>query len=102
MKKTHKALNTNVIVKEISFVEQKSAGGIIVGSETQYEKGRAEGMIEDIGPNAFDDFGTRRPKVGDKVVYARYAGKELGVHVDGLIRRIMCDLDILCLIEETE
>lgn len=96
MTKKHRAFNTNVIVKEVGYTENKSAGGIIVGNETQYRQGRAEGIIEDIGPNAFEDFGDRKPIIGTRVVYARYAGKDLGVYEDGHERRIMTDLDVLC------
>lgn len=101
MAKTHKVFNTNVRVKEVGFTESRSAGGIIVDNETRYKQGLAEGIIEDMGPNAFDDFGDRKPEIGMRVVYARYAGRELGVYVDGFERRIMQDLDILCeVIEE--
>lgn len=99
LKKTHKAFNTNVIVRETdSGDERTTRGGIILD---QYEMGRAEGIIEDIGPNSFEDFGDRKPVIGTKIVYARYAGKELGIYEDGVTRRIMRDLDVLCeIIEE--
>ena len=102
MTKKHKAYNTNVIVRDINFTEQKSKGGIIIETANNYDMSRAEGVLEDIGPNAFDDFGNFKPKVGDRIVYARYAGKFLGTYADGDERRIMRDLDVLCLVEGAE
>lgn len=102
LKKTYRALNTNVIIREVFFTEQKSAGGILVGGSTQYDMSRAEGILEGVGANAFEDFGDDKPKEGDRVVYARYAGKELGLNADGQVRRIMRDLDVLCIVTEEE
>lgn len=98
MAKKHRALNTNVIVKDHHANDDRKVGVIIV---QQYDMSRAEGFIEDIGSNAFEDFGANKPKVGDKVVFARYAGKELGAGSDGDTRRVLRDLDILCLIDES-
>lgn len=99
MSKKHRALNTNVIVRDCHQNDDRKVGVIIV---QQYDMSRAEGFIEDIGSNAFEDFGECKPKVGDRVVFARYAGKELGAGDDGDTRRVMRDLDILCLVEKTE
>lgn len=99
LKKTHKALNTNVIVKDLTGKDDRSVGGIIL---PQYDMSRAEGVIEGVGSHAFEDFGESQPKIGDKVVFARYAGKELGTYLDGFDRRIMRDLDVLAIVVEEE
>lgn len=107
MSRVYRALNTNILVKDL-FDPQKdrevlSTGGIIIETINPHsDMSKSEGIIEDIGPNAFEDFGERKPKLGDRVVYARYAGKELSVYSDGLARRILRDLDILATVEETE
>jgi len=84
---------------DLSKTDDRTSGGIIL---PQYDMSRAEGIIEDIGPNAFDDFGDVKPQKGDKIVFARYAGKELGTYADGKDRRIMRDLDVLCIVDEKE
>lgn len=100
MTKRHEAYNTCVIVKDLSGSDDRqTAGGIYI---PQYDMTRNEGIVEDIGPNAFDDFGERKPQVGDKIIFARYAGKDLGAYEDGFERRIMRDVDILCKVVETE
>lgn len=97
MSKVHKALNTNVRVKIITRPDDRTHGGIIL---PQYDMSREEGILEDMGSNAFEDFGKDRPKVGDKVVFARYAGKDLGTYEDGMDRRLMRDLDVLAIVVE--
>ena len=60
---------------------------------------REEAIIEMVGESAFDDL-KEPPKVGDKVVIARYAGKTLGKYADDLERRIIADTAILVVVEE--
>lgn len=103
----HRAFNTNIIIRELpeQEIDVKSQGGIILNSiqhSLERDMSRSEGIIEDIGANAFDDFGDVKPQVGARVVFARYAGKELGIYQDGFKRRIMRDLDVLCEVVEEE
>ena len=75
-----------------------TAGGIIL-PETAKEKPQ-EGKILAAGPGDRDEDGERIPmevQVGDKVLYAKYAGTE--VKVDGKKLLILKENDILAVVE---
>lgn len=57
-------------------VEQKTTGGIIlVDKITDREKlAQVKGKLIAVGGNAFEDWLPPIPKVGDTVMYAKYAG----------------------------
>jgi chaperonin GroES len=78
--------------------EEMTAGGIIL-PETAKEKPQ-EGKILAAGPGDRDEDGERIPmevQVGDKVLYAKYAGTE--VKVDGKKLLILKENDILAVVE---
>jgi chaperonin GroES len=86
-----------VIVEPIEQ-EEMTAGGIIL-PETAKEKPQ-EGKILAAGPGDRDEDGERIPmevQVGDKVLYAKYAGTE--VKVDGKKLLILKENDILAVVE---
>ena len=61
-------------------VEETSAGGIIIATDQKIEMNAQDrGTIIHIGEDAWAAFSTKQPfaglKVGDRVGYARYAGK---------------------------
>jgi chaperonin GroES len=60
-------------------VETKTASGIIVSLNEKREQAAAEkGVIIAIGDTAFKDFKAEViPSVGDRVYFAKYAGKEV-------------------------
>jgi chaperonin GroES len=92
-----KPLGGRVIVEPIEQ-EEMTAGGIIL-PETAKEKPQ-EGKILAAGPGDRDEDGERIPmevKVGDKVLYAKYAGTE--VKVDGKKLLILKENDILAVVE---
>jgi len=78
--------------------EEMTKSGIVL-PDTAKEKPQ-EGTIVAAGPGRLDDDGDREPmdvKVGDKVLYAKYAGTEF--KVDGEEFLIVSQKDILAVVE---
>ncbi|MEO0139301.1 MAG: co-chaperone GroES [candidate division WOR-3 bacterium] len=94
-----KPLADRVVVKRFEEEEAKTPGGIII-PDTAKEKPQ-KGVVVAVGPGRLDENGKRIPmevKVGDKVLFAKYAGSE--VKVDGEEYLIMREDDILAILEE--
>jgi len=86
-------LGDRVLVKPIPR-EEVTKGGIIL-PDTAKEKPQ-EGEVLAVGPGRLGDDGKRLPmdvKVGDKVIYAKYAGTE--IKIDGEEYIILRESDIL-------
>ena len=82
-------------------VETKTASGIILTeSLTRKEQaGTDEGVILAIGDTFGKDFGAEvLPKVGDKVLFAKYAGKFIKNGDEDLV--LLNDEDLLAIIRE--
>ncbi|HLI27074.1 MAG TPA: co-chaperone GroES [Chloroflexota bacterium] len=89
-------LADRVVVKPLPREEVTRSG--IVLPDTAKEKPQ-EGEIIAVGPGRLDD-GERQPmdvKVGDKVLYAKYAGTEFKIDDEELL--ILSEKDILAVIE---
>ncbi len=88
------------VVVEPSEQEEKTASGIIL-PETAKEKPQ-EGTIVAVGPGKYDDEGKKRlpldVKVGDKVLFAKYAGTEIKVESKKVL--ILRESDIMAVIEK--
>ena len=90
-------LNDKIVVKRVE-AEDKTAGGIVL-PDTAKEKPQ-EGSVLAVGPGRILDDGKREPvdvKVGDKVLYAKYAGTEFKIEGDDLL--IVSSKDILAIVE---
>ena len=77
MARTYQPFGDRVVVKPVER-EEVSAGGILL-PDTAQEKPQ-EGKIVSVGPGRTADDGKRiamESKVGDLVVYSKYAGSEL-------------------------
>ena len=75
-----KPLGNRVVIEPTETGEQVSAGGIYI-PDTAKEKPQ-EGKVVAVGPGRLTDEGNRVPmdlKVGDAVVYSKYAGTEYKV-----------------------
>ncbi len=71
-----KPLGDRVVVEPLDKDEETFANGQLVLPDTAKEKPQ-QGTIVAVGPGRLDDDGDRIPldvKVGDQVVYAKYAG----------------------------
>jgi chaperonin GroES len=94
-----KPLGDRLIVEPIEQ-EDTTSGGILI-PETAKEKPQ-EGKVLAAGPGKLDDSGKRitmEVKVGDRVLYARYAGTEIKVEENKKVL-ILRESDILALVED--
>ena len=76
-KVSFKPLGNRLVVEPAESDEQMSSGGIYI-PDTAKEKPQ-EGTVVAVGPGRMTDDGNRIPmelKVGDTVVYSKYAGTE--------------------------
>jgi len=94
-----KPFGDRVVVEPLEQ-EEKTASGIIL-PETAKEKPQ-EGTILAVGAGKFDDAGEKRlpmdVKVGDTVLFAKYAGTE--VKVDDKKVLILRESDIMAIVEK--
>lgn len=96
----HSCFGGNVIIR-IDTGDVVSEGGIVIGtSDSREAAAREEAFIESCGEDAFDDLVKDKPKIGDKVIIAKYSGKTLGKYPDGFERRVIADTGILARIDE--
>ena len=92
-----KPLNDRVLVLRIEE-DQKTSGGIII-PDTAKEKPQ-RGQVTAAGPGKLDEKGSRMHmavKVGDKVLFGKYAGTE--IKIDGVEHLIMREDDILGIVQ---
>ena len=93
-----KPLGDRLVVEPMEK-EERTASGIIL-PETAKEKPQ-EGTVLAAGPGRTDDDGKRIPmdvKVGDVVLYAKYAGTEVKIEDKKLL--ILKESDILAIVEK--
>ncbi len=86
-------LHDRVIVKRLDN-ERKTASGIVI-PENAAEK-PDQGEVLAVGPGKLDDSGKRVPvdvKVGDRVLFGKYAGQTVKVEGDELL--VMREEDIM-------
>lgn len=74
-----KAINYLIIVLPDSFEKTTKSGIVLAVDEKMEQNAQVTGTILDIGEDAFSAFKCKTPhaglKVGDKIWYAKYAGK---------------------------
>jgi chaperonin GroES len=90
-------LDDRVVVKPAES-EEKTSGGIVLPDKAKEKQQRGE--VVAVGPGALLDNGERGElsvKVGDVVLFGKYAGTE--VKIDGQELKIMRESDILAKIE---
>ena len=93
-----KPLQDRVLIKRVEE-ESKTKGGIIIPDSAKEKP--AEGKVIAVGKGKVREDGTLQPldlKVGDRVLFSKYAGSE--VKVDGDENLIMREDDILGVIEK--
>lgn len=90
----------DIMEKDKHLRKAKELGLIIHQDEQSREQAAVdEGTVIDFGPTVFKDFGSENPiKVGDKVVYARYAGKAIVDPVDETKYVALNDEDVIAII----
>lgn len=90
-------LGDRVIIKRVEE-EALSAGGIVLPDSAKEKPSRGE--ILAVGNGSTNDKGDTRPmsvKVGDNVLFGKYAGTE--VEVDGKELLVMSEGDIIAVVE---
>ncbi|MBZ0313485.1 co-chaperone GroES [Clostridium butyricum] len=91
-----KPLGERVVIKRLEAEEKTKSGIVLTGSAKERPQ---EAEVVAVGPGAVVD-GNRiemEVKVGDKVLYSKYAGTE--VKVDGQEYTILKQEDILAIVE---
>ena len=91
-----KPLGERVVIKKLEAEEKTKSGKVLTGSAKERPQ---EAEVVAVGPGAVVD-GNRvemEVKVGDKVLYSKYAGTE--VKVDGEEYTILKQEDILAIVE---
>ena len=94
-----KPLYDRVVIKPAEEAEEKTPSGIII-PDTAKEK-PSEGEVIAVGEGRILENGEVKPlkvKVGDKVIYSKYAGNDIVVDGEELI--ILREDDILAIIEK--
>ena len=91
-----KPLGTRVVIKKVE-AEEKTQGGIILTSSAKEQPQMAEVVAEivAVGPGTKDE--PMEVKVGEKVIFSKYAGTE--VKYQGEEYTIMSQADILATVE---
>ncbi|HDD24468.1 MAG TPA: co-chaperone GroES [Chloroflexi bacterium] len=95
-----KPLGDRVVVEPLEEEVQTFAGGQLVLPDTAKEKPQ-QGKVLAVGPGRLDEDGKRLPmdvKVGDTVVYAKYAGTSFKTQ-DGKEILFLKENDILAILE---
>lgn len=93
---TVKPLGDRVFVK-VSASEEKTAGGILL-PDTAKEKPQI-GEVVQTGPGKLNEDGNRAPmevKIGDKVLYSKYAGTDIKLGSDEYV--LLTEKDILAVV----
>ena len=93
---TVKPLGDRVFIK-VSESEQQTAGGILL-PDTAKEKPQV-GEVVQVGPGKRNDDGSRSEldvKVGDKVLYSKYAGTDVKLGGDEYV--LLTEKDILAIV----
>ncbi|MFY9257314.1 MAG: co-chaperone GroES [Dethiobacteria bacterium] len=92
-----KPLSDRIVVKPLE-AEEKTASGIVL-PDTAKEKPQ-EGEVMAVGPGKVLENGTRQEmelKVGDKIIYSRYAGTEIKIKGEEYL--ILRQDDVLALVQ---
>ena len=92
-----KPLGDRIVIKVIEDTEQTSGGIFIPDSAKEKPQ---KGEVVAVGAGKLNDKNERQPmdvKVGDKILYAKYAGTD--VKVDGVEYKILSVNDALAVIE---
>jgi chaperonin GroES len=93
---TVKPLGDRVFVK-VSASEEKTAGGLYLPDAAK-EKPQV-GEVVNVGDGKVKDDGNRQPldvKVGDKVLYSKYAGTDIKLGTDEYV--LLSEKDILAIV----
>ena len=102
MKKLYmKPLGNRIIIEQDKIEETTESGIIIKRDREEAEQANViRGTVVAVGEDAWDQWPSQWAKVGDRVYFAKFAGKILPDPVTGESYLVMNDVDIVALIEE--
>ena len=92
----------NRILLKPMEIKKVSAGGIILSTESNSEReqmGNTTGIVFEMGDQCYEDYSGAWCAVGDKVIFAKYAGLMYRGR-DGLEYRVINDTDITGYLDE--
>ena len=92
-----KPLGDRIVIKVVEDTEQTSGGIFIPDSAKEKPQ---KGEVVAVGEGKLNDKGEREPmdvKVGDNILYAKYAGTD--IKMDGVEYKILSIKDALAIIE---
>jgi len=97
-----KVVGNRVLIKP-KELEKKTQTGIIINygeAEKRHEAATMEGTIIDIGPCCWEDYSDRQwCQVGDRVIFAQYAGKIVKDPEDDQKYFVINDIDVQVVIK---
>ena len=105
---THLRVKGFRVLVEADKIEEVSEGGIVLTSNTNQKRleqhGKYVGTVIQVGDLAWSDKPDPTPwcKVGDRVIYAQYAGKFVYDPITDDEYCVVNDEDIICVIDEEE
>jgi co-chaperonin GroES (HSP10) len=89
-----------------TYASAKAAGIVLAKNHEDMRREQAsvdKGTVLAIGDTAFKDFGTSAwCKVGDRIAYAKFAGKYIKDETDGNDYLIINDEDVVAILEKGE
>jgi len=92
------------ILISVDEVEGKTSGGIFIPEHAleREQMGHDRGTLIDVGSMAFSDWSGDTPKVGDKVIFQKYAGTIVQFRNERVLTkyRLCNDKDICAIIKE--
>lgn len=90
------------VLIDVEDVEETSEGGIVVITEATRaleENAQQIGTVRSIGPDCWKEYEKPWVKVGDKVIFAKYSGRNINDPTTGETLSVMNDTDILGVIK---
>ena len=90
---------------EVDEISDKSEGGLYLPEQTREREQYAhdKGTLIAVGGMAFSDWKGRKPEVGDKVIFNKYAGSMIQVREDRQLMKFrLCNDKDICAIMEVE
>ena len=104
MKKLYVQPKGNRVIIEQEKIEQTTESGIIIkrDNEAAEQAGNIRGTVLALGEACWDKWNEPWAKIGDDVLFAKFAGKQVIDPVTGESYLIMNDIDIIATLEKKE
>lgn len=94
----------NRVLVKPEELQKKTESGLLIEYgelEKQHARSRVEGIVVGVGPTAYTDLTEEAPvKIGDHVVFARYAGVFVTDPETQDTLVVLNDTDVLCIVRK--